>query len=149
MKPRNIYQQLGDETLRLRSSMLLLEKYPELETLIEALHDIDGSEGADKTKLIELLKSTGSMRDVLLADLIGRYDLVKPKRKGAHRRQAYIMSDTDLLLAQANAEVDIIRQKAKGWTISESIDLAASLHGVKATQLMEFHAGRRRSLRKR
>jgi hypothetical protein len=146
-KPRNIWQQFADKALRLRSSMLLLENYPELESMVEALRDIDSSEGADKSLLIALLKSSGSKRDELLADLIGRYDLVKSTRKGAHRRPAYIMSDIDLLLAQANSDVDDLR--AEGLTIPQAIERAAQARGVTAGQLTEFRAGRRRSLRKR
>jgi hypothetical protein len=141
-KPRNVWQQFAES---FRSSMLLIENHPELESLVEALHQVDSH--GDKSLLIQLLKSSGCKRDELLADLFERYDLVKPKRRGAPRRPAYIMSDTDLKLARANGDVD--RLKAKGLKTPQAVEQAAQEHGVTVSQLTEFRAGRRRSLRKR
>jgi len=146
---RNPYQQFGQDTKRdaqrLRSSLLLLEAYPELETMVEALHAIDN--GGDKAPLVELLKSSGSMRDALLADLIDRHDLEKKKGRGRPPRPAYIMSDEDLNFSRANAYVDDQLLDDPNLSLDERIDRAAEKFGTTRIKLVEFRDGRRRSLR--
>jgi hypothetical protein len=150
MKPdtRNVYQRFGDEARRDQSSMLLFDAYPELTSLIEALRRVDESKGTDKAALIRVLRSTGSMRNKLLADLFERYDLVRPKRRCPPVRPAYVMSDEELLLAKANGDVDRLMEEEE-LSIHEAIAQAALKHGVRRNQLRDFRAGRSRSVRKR
>ena len=147
---KNPYQAFGQDTKkdaqRLRSSLLLLEKYPELETLVEALYAIDN--GGDKAPLITLLKSTGSMRDALLADLLDRHDLEKKKGRGRRKRPDYVMPDDDLVLSQANAMVDDLAVEDPRLSLDQRIDRAAEKFGITTrSKLVEFRTGRRRSLR--
>jgi hypothetical protein len=141
--PSNPYRAFGQDTQRLRSSMLLIEKYPELEALVEALHAIDN--GGDKAPLIELLKSTGSLRDALLADLLDRHDLAKKKGRGRPKRPDYVMPDDDLRLSQANAAVDDL--VSPDCCLDEALDHAAEKYGTTKKKLIDFRTGRRRSLR--
>ena len=126
--------------------MLLLEVHPELEPLVDALRDVDESEGANKAALVKLLKSTGDTRDALLADLIDRYDLAKKTGRGRPRRPAYVMSDDDLNLAQANGMVT--KLVSPDCSLDEALERAAAKYGTTAGKLSEFRMGRRRSVRR-
>ena len=140
----DLFEAYAEGALRLRSSLLLLEKYPELTVWVEALRDIDDSNGTDKASLVELLKSTGDKRDALLADLIDRYDFAK--KKSRPRRPAYVMTNEDLELSAANADIEDLR--AQDWTLTDAIKHVAARRGIKISQLEDFHANRRRSTRK-
>jgi hypothetical protein len=143
----NPFQQFGAKMRRGRSSLLLEEAHPELQRLVEALRDIDDSAGTDKASLIDVIKTTGGMNNKLLADLLERCDLVlKKKGKGAPRRPAYVTtSDVDLLLSQAEAL--LCELLAENWTLDAAIKHAVKVYGVTQNQLVDFHAGRTRSLR--
>jgi hypothetical protein len=74
---------------------------------VDAIYACDKTDGADKHRLVELLKSTGEKRDLLIADWIERYDHVK--KPGRPPLPIYTMSDDDKVLHNVRCLVKELR----------------------------------------
>ena len=121
--------------------------------LVDALHAIDQHEltnpQPDKKPLIKLLKSTGTMWDKLLADLISRYDLIRPKRPGRHTRPIYRVSDEGHKSWQAHFEVQQLLSRPDGkLSVDDAITLVAKKCGLPRQKVADAHQGRARAVRK-
>jgi hypothetical protein len=129
------------------SSMILfdIDNNPHLDRWIAAIYAVDASNGADKSPLVRMLKSTRDQRDMLLADLIERWVFVKPKSRP--RRPAYMMSEDDIILAEANGAVmDMVEN---GMKVADAKTLVCKERDISRRKLEDFRAGRRRSMRKK
>jgi hypothetical protein len=154
--PLDPFEEYGRSTPPyLLSGLILfdLDHNPRLEVWIAAIHAIDASGGTNTAPLIELLKSSRGesdqgllrMRDQLLADLLGRYNLGKPRHRA--RLPAYMMTDADIALASANAVVEELR--AGGLSVADSVTRVAEERKMSRSQLADYRDGRRRSIRKK
>jgi hypothetical protein len=117
--------------------------------LVDALHAIDQlgvtNPRPNKEPLIDLLKSTGKMWDKLLADLISRYDLKRPKRAGRPRRPIYSVSDNGHDLWQARFAVqDLV---SKGLSAADAITQVAQKRGIPPQKVADAYYGRARAVR--
>jgi hypothetical protein len=140
---------------------------------VDAIYASDKSDGANNAPLVELLKSTGMKRDLLIADWIDRYNHEKPK--GRPRLPIYNMTDDDKVLHSAsnavkelraeglstadatarvaadfdNAEVDRLVH-ADGLPLRDAVKrVFAGRDIITESKLADFSAGRRRSMRKK
>jgi hypothetical protein len=118
--------------------------------LIDALHAIDQlgvtNPQPNKEPLIDLLKSTGKMWDKLLADLISRYDLERPRRAGRRPRPIYSVSDNGHDLWQARFAVqDLV---SKGLSAADAITQVAQERVIPPQKVEDFYHGRARAVRK-
>ena len=121
--------------------------------LVDALHAIDQHKltnpQPDKKPLIKLLTSTGTMWDKLLADLISRYDLTRPERRGPHTRPIYSVSDESDKSWQARFEVQQLLSESDGkLSVDDAITLVAKKHGLSRQKVADAHQGRARAVRK-
>jgi hypothetical protein len=122
--------------------------------LVEALHAIDQlgvtNPQPDKKPLIKLLKSTGTMWDKLLADLISRYDLTRPKRPGRPRQPIYRVSDEAHEGWQAHFEVQELLCRPDGkLSVDAAITQVAKKRGLPRQKVADAHQGRARAVRKK
>jgi hypothetical protein len=121
--------------------------------LVDALHAIDQhgvtNPRPDKKPLIDLLKSTGTMWNRLLADLINRYDLKKPNYPTP--RPIYSMSDENQALWQACYAVrDLVREGRDGkMSVADAITQVAEERNIRRKKLADAYQGRARAMRKK
>ena len=146
-EPPDPFEEYGKSARYNLSSMILfdLDNNPRLEDWIAAIYAIDVSNGANKAGLVELLNSTRDQRDMLLADLIDRWDLVKPRNRP--RRPAYMMSDDDIALSSACGAIEGLREE--GLSLNDAITRVTKERNISRSKLEDFRARRRRSVRKK
>lgn len=142
--PFSEYAAEADPPYSLSSLILFdLDNNPHVEKWIAAIHAIDVSNGTDKASLVKLLNSTRDQRDMLLADLLERWILVKPRSRP--RRPAYMMSEDDIALASASGAV--MDMKEKGMKVGHAMTLVCKERNISRSKLEDFRARRRRSVR--
>jgi hypothetical protein len=117
--------------------------------LLDALHAIDQlgvtNPRPNKKPLIDLLRSTGKMWDKLLADLISRYDLERPKRAGRRPRPIYSVSDNGHDLWQARFAVqDLV---SKGLSAADAVTQVAQKRDIPPQKVADAYHGRARAVR--
>jgi hypothetical protein len=124
--------------------------------LLDALHAIDQlgvtNQRPNKKPLIKLLKSTGTMWDKLLADLISRYDLVRPNRPGRPPLPIYCVSDENHLLWQARFAIKELRAKKKGKgkpSVDDAITQIARERGIPRRKVAAAFSGQSYAIRKK
>jgi hypothetical protein len=148
------YAEYGDSSPRLSALVLseINDGNRKLEDLVNALHALDKSAGANKAQLVELLKSTGETRDALMADLFERYDLKRPKR-GRPPRPVYSMSGNNAGFESARGEVAELRAAAKlrgdRLPAADAITRVAEERGIPRGTLDAYVNGQSRSRRKK
>jgi hypothetical protein len=152
-KPLDPYEEYGQSSPGNLAPMIYSEigedDHSPLWGLVDALHAIDQlgvtNPRPNKQPLIDLLKSTGKMWDKLLADLISRYDLERPKRTGRRPRPIYSVSDNGHDLWQARFAVqDLV---SKGLSAADAITQVAQNRGIPPQQVTDAYYGRARAVR--
>ncbi|XIA62192.1 hypothetical protein ACFIOY_21360 [Bradyrhizobium sp. TZ2] len=139
-----IFEQYGDKHHR-PSRVILFDDDPRNDVWLDAL---DAFDRGDKSELVALLKSGYSLPPAIVAhigDAIDRYDFKRPAH--APRKASYVLADADIALNSANVAVDDLM--SKGRSLVDAIAAVANKRDIPVSKLTEYHAGRRRSQRKR
>jgi hypothetical protein len=159
-KPRDIaapvqrdpFAEYGDSSSRF-SALVLSEIYDgnrKLEDLVNALHALDKSAGANKAQLVELLKS-GETHDKLMADMLERYILKRPE--GHQRQPVYSITDNNAALESARGEVAELKAAAKlrgdRLLAADAVTRVAKERGIRRRTLDDSVNARSRSRRKK
>jgi hypothetical protein len=148
------FEEYGNSSPRNLTALILSEiddgnRY--LEDLVNALHALDKSAGANKAQLVKLLKSTGETRDTLMADLLERYILKRPE--GHQRQPVYSMTDKNAAFESARGEVAELQAVAKlrgdRLSAADAVTRVAKERGIPRHKLDDYVNGRSRSRRKK
>jgi hypothetical protein len=139
------FEQYGDKHHR-PARLILFDDDPRNDVWLQALEAFDHG---DKSELVALLKSGYPLPPAIvphIGDIIDRYDFKRP----AHtpRKASYVLTDTDIALNSANVAVCDLMSKGR-LLLADAIAAVANKRGIPVSKLSEYHAGRRRSQRKR
>jgi hypothetical protein len=173
VEPLDPYEEYGNSSPGNLSVMILSEfddHNSRIMEWVDAIFASDRSDGVNKEPLVELLKSTGEKRDLLIADWIERYDHVK--KPGRPRLPIYNMTDDDKVLhnvsclvkdlrdvgfsstdAFARVAADFINDAVDslvhvdGWSLRDAVKRVFARDIITEEKLADFNAGRRRSMR--
>jgi hypothetical protein len=158
-KPLDPYREYGESSVGNLAPIIWSEigydDQSPLWELVEALHAIDQlgvtNPRPDQKPLIKLLKSTGTLWDKLLADLISRYDLKTPRRAGRPRRPIYSVSDDEAALWQAYFAVqDLVRKGRDGrLSVTDAVTQVSAERNIAHSKLLDAYQGRARAMRKK
>jgi hypothetical protein len=172
-EPLDPYEEYGNSSPSNLSVMILSEfddNNSRIMDWVDAIYACDKTDGADKHRLVELLKSTGEKRDLLIADWIERYDHVK--KPGRPPLPIYTMSDDDKVLHNVRCLVKELRDvgfsstdafarvaadfandavdtlvHVDGWSLRDAVKRVFARDFITEEKLADFNAGRRRSMR--
>jgi hypothetical protein len=175
-EPLDPYEEYGNSSPGDLSLMILSEfddnNSPVMDW-VDAIYACDKTDGADKHRLVELLKSTGEKRDLLIADWIERYDHVK--KTGRPRLPIYNMTEGDKALHNVSYLVKELRTKGfsrtdafarvvadvdnaavdslvhvDGWSLRDAVKrVFTEPESITEDKLADFDFRRRRSTRKK
>jgi hypothetical protein len=141
----NPFEQHADKYHR-PGRVILFEDDPRTDVWLDALEAFDRG---DKSELVALLKSGYPIPPAIvphIGDAIDRYDFKRPAH--APRKASYVLTDTDIELNSANVAVDDLMSKGR-LLLADAIAAVANKRGIRVSKLTDYHAGRRRSQRKR
>jgi hypothetical protein len=90
-------------------------------SLLEAMGLLDKSDGKNKAPLIKALKRHDF---VILADMVERYNFVRPRTQGRQRTPIYALTDQHMRLKKAKDEVKAgktVKQAAAAWSLTPDV----------------------------